>query len=398
MTSSITPRPSFRLLAAALALGALSQGRAGAQEAQKQYTLFEGASIAVNIDNVAYPVRDVNGSSWVIAMNGEEKVVNGAAGPINLKIVPGLRLTEDSATITGYKKEGAYTFANDPAVKLTRGLAQTASIDAGYHAALNQSSAVDPLSLQMPPASGTGNTVTTGVTSQAQVTSTAASASATAGIGATQGLKEGQNDEGFDALKIEFSVESQKPIPAPYIVTTARFHPHASMQGTVQSLVFAKALEPIGPKPSKVSFTEEGFPVGYDLVDFQIHLYNAGVEIATNIAEKREVMNPDQAFGYVKRTYVEAHKADTLRASPVMGSLPADFASKVAAGKYTETIYVKVSPEGMATAAYSDGGCEKPIEDPYLDGVLKGIRFKPALLKGAPVKGVASINLSHVRM
>jgi len=398
MTSSTTLRTTARLLAAALALGALFQGRAGAQEAQKQYTLFEGASIAVNIDNVAYPVRDVNGSSWVVAINGEEKVVSGAAGPINLKIVPGLRLTEDSATITGYKKEGAYTFANDPVVKLTRGLAQTASLDASYHAALNQSSAVDPLSLQTPPATGTGSTVTTGVTSQGQVTAAAASASASAGIGATQDLKGGQGDEGYDALKIEFSVESPKPIPAPYIVTTARFHPHASMAGTVQSLVFAKALEPIGPKPSKVSFTEEGFPVGYDLIDFQIHLYNAGVEIASNIAEKREVMNPDQAFEYVRRTYVEAHKADTLRASPVMGYLPADFAGKVAAGKYAETIYVKVSPEGRATAAFSDSACEKPIEDTYLDGVLKGIRFKPALLKGTPVEGVASMNLSHVRM
>ena len=225
-----------------------------------------------------------------------------------------------------------------------------------------------------------------------------ASASASAGIGASQSLKDGQNDEGYDALSVTFSVESEKTIDTPYIVTMARFHPRASMAGTVQSLVFAKALDPIGPKASKVTFTEEGFPVGYDLVDFQIHLYNGGVEIATNIADKREVMDPDQAFSYVKKTYIEAHKADTLHASPVMGSLPPDFAAQVAAGKYTETIYVKVSAEGLATAAYADSACATKIEDAYLDTAVKGIRFKPALLKGAPVEGIASLNLSHVRM
>ena len=398
MTSSTARISAFRTLAAVLSLGAILPGRAGAQPAQKVYTLFEGANISVELDKTAYPVRDVNGSSWVVVMNGQEKVVSGAAGPINLKIVPSLKLTEASATISGYKKEGAYTFANDPSVKLTQGLAHTASVDAGYHAELNQSSAVDPSSIQTPSASGNNTSVTTGTAAQSQTTSTTASATASAGVGATESLKESQNDEGYDALSVEFSIESEKTIDTPYIVTMARFHPRASMAGTVQSLVFAKALEPIGPKASKVTFTEEGFPVGYNLVDFQIHLYNGGTEIATNIADKREVMNQDQAFEYVKRTYIDAHKADTMHASPVMGSLPPDFAAQVAAGKYAETIYVKVSAEGLATAAYSDSTCATKIDDAYLDTVIKGIRFKPALEKGKPVEGIASLNLSHVRM
>ena len=50
-----------------LALGALSQGRAGAQEAQKQYTLFEGASIAVNIDNVILEIKHQGRAAEVAA-------------------------------------------------------------------------------------------------------------------------------------------------------------------------------------------------------------------------------------------------------------------------------------------------------------------------------------------
>jgi hypothetical protein len=341
-------------------------------------------------------LRDVNGSSWVVIIDGQEKVISAAVTPVNLKIVPSLKLTEESATISGLKREPAYTFNNDPTVRMTRGLVSAASVSASYQAVANQANAVDPSVINTPSAGGNNTTVTANI--QGQNASGDAGQVAASGANASVDLQGKQEAAGYDAMSVEFEVTSEKPIPEPYIVTMTKFHPRGTPPGTIQSMVFAKALEPIGAKASKVKFSEEGFPFDYEVVDFQIHLYNAGVEIATNTAEKREVMTPDQAFSYVKRSYIEAHKSGTLAAVPVMGDLPPDLGTQIAAGKYADTVYVKVSKEGLADRAFADSRCSKRIEDPYLDSVVKGIRFKPALAEGVPVEGVAELNLSRLRI
>lgn len=371
--------------------GVAMPATAGAQNAPKEYTLFMGANISVDVDKGVYPVRDVNGSAWVVDINGQEKVVSGKEGPINLKIVPFLKLTEASATIADFKREGAYTYANDPSVKLTRGLSQAAGVGASYQAAANQANAINP-SLINSAAADTSTSTTTSI--MAQNTSGDASQSAQAGAVASVAFQGKQEESGFDAMSVDFQISSQKPIQDPYIVTMTRFHPKESEPGTIQSLVYAKALDPIGANPTKVHFSEEGFPQNYEVVEFQMHLYNGGVEVATNVAEKREVMTPDQAFEYVKRTYIETHKGDTLHAVPVMGEMPSDLASHLETGKYPGTIYVKVSKDGLADTAFSDIACSKKIEDSYLESIVRNIRFKPALEGGKPVEGVASVSLA----
>ena len=55
---------------------------AGAQSTPKTYTRFLGANIGVNLDKSVYPVKDVNGSAWVVEINGEHKVISAKQGPI----------------------------------------------------------------------------------------------------------------------------------------------------------------------------------------------------------------------------------------------------------------------------------------------------------------------------
>jgi len=396
MNTTLKMKSASSLFSAMVGLAALIPGTLNAEGAQKEYTLFEGANISVDLANKVYPLRDVNGSSWVVIVDGQEKVISAAVTPVNLKIVPSRKLTEETATITGLKREPAYTFNNDPTVKMTRGLVNAASISASYQAVANQANAVDPSVINTPSASGTNSTVTANL--QGQNSSGDAGQVAASGANASIDLQGKQEAAGYDAMSVEFEIASEKPIPEPYIVTMTKFHPRGTVPGTIQSMVFAKALEPIGAKATKVKFSEEGFPFDYEVVDFQIHLYNAGTEIATNTAEKREVMTPDQAFDYVKKAYIEAHKSGTIAAMPVMGDLPPDLASQIATGKYTDSIYVKVSKDGLADQAFADSRCSKRIEDPYLDAVVKGIRFKPALAEGVPVEGVAELNLSRLRI
>ena len=100
----------------------------------KTHTLFMGADIAINLDRDLYNVRDVWGSNWVIDINGREKEIAANRAPVNLKITPNLKLTESSVTIVGFKRVRAYSFGNDPSVRLTRGLNQSAVINSDLSA------------------------------------------------------------------------------------------------------------------------------------------------------------------------------------------------------------------------------------------------------------------------
>ena len=106
----------------------------------------------------------------------------------------------------------------------------------------------------------------------------------------------------------------------------------------------------------------------------------------------------DQAFEYVRNKYLETHKTGTAPATPVMGELPADLAAHVATGKYAAPVYVKVSAQGLAEDAYADAAGKTKIDDPFVQSVIHGIRFQPALDSGKPVEGMVSLNLTKLRM
>jgi hypothetical protein len=200
-------------------------------------------------------------------------------------------------------------------------------------------------------------------------------------------------------MDVEFDVSSTRFLHNPYVVTMARFHPKGSTPGTVQNLVYARELAPIDANPTNVHFVEGGFPYDFELIDFQLHLYNKGEEVATTVSSKRVELTRDEAFEYVKIDYLNAHQGATLPAVPAMGRLPAGLLTRLAEGKYRETFFVKVSKEGLpADEVFRDAACSNRVEDLYLEQIVKGMRFKPALESGKPVESVASLNLERLNI
>jgi hypothetical protein len=200
----------------------------------------------------------------------------------------------------------------------------------------------------------------------------------------------------MDAMDVEFDIRSAKALQNPYVVTMTRFHAAGSKPGMVQNLIYAKSIHPVDEHLSHVHFVEEGFPFDYELIDFQLHIYNRGEEIATNVAADRVELTREEAFEYVRSEYIGAHPKDTLPAAPAMAKLPADLPAKLAQGKYGAAFYVKVSRDGVADGAYSDAACTQRINDEYLESVVKRVRFKPALDAGKPVDGIAKIKLGQL--
>jgi hypothetical protein len=376
-------------------------------ESAKTHTLFMGADISVGQENGLFAVKDVVGSSWVIQVGGQQRVVSTKGGPLNIRITPTLKLTEISATIGDLKSVRGYTAANDPEVLQTRSLAQTAVENADFHAALNQANAVQNGTIsasQMgintrsaggpgaPPPGTPGPALVQALQSAQQGVNSAAGG---AGSDYSMGGREART-QGYDGVEVEFEISSTRPLHNPYVVTMTRFHPANTKEGTVQNLIYAKSLDPVDTHPVKVHFVEGGFPFNFDLIDFQLHVYNQGVEVATNVSSKRVELTRDEAFEYVKMEYLGAHKGETLPAVAVMGKLPADLSAHLASGSYTGTFYVRVSKDGLADEPYSDTACTKRIADPYLMSVVRAIRFKPALEHGRPVEGTAAVNLNQL--
>jgi hypothetical protein len=401
------------------------------QQSTKTHTLFMGAEISVNLDRDLYPVKDVLGSNLVVEINGKEREISTKEAPLDLKITPTLKLTEISATIEGFKRVQTYSFANDPSTRLTRSLTQ-----AGVTNAMLQGVAQDAQNL----ADTAGNRALGGAavlaTSDNQFGATAqlytamTTPAVTHPVAAIPGspvppsnplspsipldvpnrdsaaaqsnLSNGNEPTGrittpgLDALAVEFDIRSSKLLQDPYVVTMTRFRRPGAKPGMVQNMVYARALHPIDVHQSHIQFTEEGFPFGFELVDFQLHIYNRGEEIATNVASDRVELTRDEAFEYVKLEYVSSHRGATLPAEPAMGKLPAELPAKLAQGQYKQAFYVKVSKEGLADEAFSDPACTRRIDDPYLDTVVKRIRFKPALNSGKPVDGYAMLNLGKL--
>lgn len=366
----------------------------------KTYTLFEGDNILVGQGPDLHLVRDVSGGSWVVVENGQQVLVSAKNGPISMKVAPVQKLTQVSADITAMKGERAYTPGNDPAEKLVRAMNEGALVDASSHAAGNQAAAkTDETTAQTNSggkASGASNTP--GSTGTA-----AAGASVATPDNAVNGAEVsvfGQSgDSGdYDALDVSFEIACAQKLGAPYIVVITKFHEPGSDASASRDLIYAQALDPISAQPIKVKFEQAGFPPGYDLLGFEIHLYDNGIEIATNMSPKRSMLSTDEAFDYVKSKYLAAHKGQTLPAVPAMvGTLPSDLQDQLAAGKYGVTVYVKVSKDGLADEAFSDAACSQKIEDPYLVTVVKAIRFKPALAQGEPVEGTAPVDISRLR-
>jgi hypothetical protein len=420
-----------------------ANGDRKAADEPKTHTLFMGADFAISLDKGLYPVRAVVGSSWVVEVNGEEKVIPAGRAPLTLRITPNLKLTETSATIADYKKERAYTFANDPSVRITRGLNQAAmsSLDlmanardaqanadtqankalgvaAGLAAYDNQFGAPAMMTAGRTYSPPSGSAAPQGNMTYAQAVALAQTYAGNVAAAQNQSIDFAQQNAnadvaqaqngnepggrlaptGMDAMEVDFEISSARPLPRPYVITITQFHPKGTRPGTVQNLVYARELGPIDARPARVHLIEGGFPFDFEVVDFQLHLYSQGVEVATTESSKRVQLTSDEAFEYVKIEYLSAHKADTLPAVPAMGVLPSAIRSQLAAGAFKGTVYVRVSKEGRAAQAFADAKCSRPVVDPSLEKIIRAIRFYPALTAGEAVDGIASVNLGQLKI
>lgn len=385
-----------------MVLASLSSGApAGAEAEARTHTLFMGADFDVQSNKVFHRVRDVSGGSFVIKVNGEEVLVPMNQAPVEFRIQQSLKLTENSATIGDLKGERAYSPANDPVKKFVREQPGGATHLQSSQAAMGSTMAQRDLGIAK--SSGSPANIVAQVQQQANSVSASYSSALSAegsdfnNVGSYSAkLQEELAKKLFDAMDVTFEVASPQPLNSPYVVIVAQYRERDERPGIAHNWIYARTLEPIDSKPRKVRLLQGGLPPGFELLNFKLHLYDRGQELATNVADKRVPLTRDEAFLYLKIDYVSSHKEATLPPTAAMGKLPADLRSRLTSAQFAHTFFVKVSKDGLPGEVFLDEACAQKADDSYLLSVIRDIRFNPALDKGRAVDGVARLNFDSL--
>ncbi len=372
---------------------------AAAPPQPKPYTLFLGADLDIQQDKEFHRVQGVEGDFLIASVDGKLQSIPTAAGPINLRVQHSLKLGRSVVTIANLKSDRVYTPANDPAKKFARqqpGWSGQAQYDLAQGHATQAA-----LVASMAPPGSPGRAALDAAARDAQAAATVAAGEMNGPMYNTGEYVVRMQAELalklFDAIEISFEVSAPAPVAHPYIVIVAQYHDPEEAKGTAHNWIYAKALDPIGRTPRKVTIMKGGFPKGFELEGYQVHLYDRGQELATSVAERQVPLTRDEAFQYVLVEYLAAHKGANVPATVAIAQPPSDLRDRLSGAQFSQTFYVKVTKDGLPAAAYVDPSCLQKVEDPYLESTIMDFRFKPALEQGRATEGVALVKLANLR-
>ncbi|HEY4248246.1 MAG TPA: hypothetical protein VGM64_15460 [Lacunisphaera sp.] len=375
----------------------------------KTHALFMGTDISIQYKNKLYPLQDVVDTSFIVSVDGNKTSIPMRGEPHNLKLEQSLKLTNVSASLTGLTAERVYTPGNDP--RMLRQIEASHAANAiGDNASLAEGKfivAKNNFGVAINPNLGPGAAI-----SAANLDASAAQASKDA-LAATQmadaqfntdfansGLAElraesDRAEELYDAVEVNCVVSSPTELKSPYIVLVVQYRTHGNKTANSHNMIYARALDPIGARPYKIHILQGGLPHGYELVGYQLHLYNLGQEVATDVVPERVSLTREEAFEYVKADYLGMHKGATLPSAPAMGKLGLDTKAELTSAQLGGTYFVKVTKDGKPEEAFLDEACSQPVDD-VVATVVKYVRFFPALDKGKRVEGVARLRFSYL--
>lgn len=373
------------------------------------HTMFMGVDISVQRDDQLLPVRDVQGDFLVVKQKGKEIHVPTRGKPLAMKVSHALKVASQTALLDKVNVGRGYTPGNDPIRKFRNAAGASAGADAV--ASLEQvelAQAVQNLDrgLVILNTGGNGDMASAQANVDRETAKVAAQTSALSGslanadsqtisTGVQANIMEGELADGaYDALDISFRLSSPKPLEQAYVVVTAVLTAGEGSAAKQLNWVYAKSVGRVDENPVRIYIKQGGFPPGFVIADSQIHVYNLGEEVATNVAPMRVELSRDEAFQYAAIDYVSKHKNETLPAGLAIGQNTGALNTRLAESHKGGPVYVEVAATGLAGRVFRDRDCVEPLNDEVLVSILHDLRFNPALSRGKAVKSVAAVKAS----
>ncbi|HVT73731.1 MAG TPA: hypothetical protein VHD61_11370 [Lacunisphaera sp.] len=384
----------------------------------KPYVLFMRTDLSVAKNKKLYPVKDVSGRDFIVSVNGTLVTVPTVGEQSSIEFKHALTLARNPASLTGLVTERSYTPWNDPrmqrqrdAVRAEAAMGDKASLAEGQMiVAMNKSYVAVNSDARAPDGTPIHGAADAAAAIDAQAAARAATAfqsmsqaetlresNVTSGAFARLAAENDLRQDLFDAISIRFEISSPVYLERPYLVAIIRFHTRDDRPGVARNVVIAKALEAVGTRPTKIDVLQGGFPPGFEMEDAQLHLYNDGQEIPTDVAQKRVPLSRDEAFEYLKIEYVASHKNDTVIATPALGQPTKEQRLQITPNQWKAYYYAKVSRDGMPVGTYLDEACTQPV-DGLIGELARNVRYYPAMEKGRPVEGTARLSLRELKL
>jgi hypothetical protein len=396
----------------ALPAAATKKPEAGGPGAAKPYVLFMGADLAVLRDRQYYQVTDVTGSEFKIQIGQREFFVPTRRQATGIKVNNSLKLTGRLVQLDGLEAGPGYTPANDPKLKFAResGAAGGAaavqdlaygamirdSMNSGMLSAVADANATGPGAAASRAAADTAASQLVDSMRQFETTNSMSSSSQyNTGMQANRMMQE-LDEANYDAIEVSFRISSPVELDDPYMVVLFKFLEREAKPGQEGMLIHAKSLDPIGPDRKYIRIREGGMPKGFTYVDCEVHIFNRGEEVATNLSPKRVELTRGEAKEYLVIEHLSTNKGATVPAVAVPGTLPRGRRQALSLDQLNRLCYAKIADDGSLLGVYLDEGCQQPLEDAGTQAAFGDVFFKPALEKGKPVGGVVRCTLGAI--
>lgn len=368
----------------------------------KTHTLFMGADISVEYNKTMYRVQSVVEGAVVINVGGKEVQVAADWSKVKLKVDRTLKLTGTSASVAKLKGERAYSPGKDPWENYQKGLvkaavqhyeenfAATIAADKRYQLEFENTAGANGGPGALPrDKTALNKAIANQIKAEHRVVA--------AGESYEHNGLELEGQESFDAMKVTFEVAAEQPLSAPYIVILGQFREKGDKPDTMANWFYARPLDQITSETRKITLLKTGFPPGFEALDFQVHLYNRGQEIATDVAPKRVQLTRAEAHTYARIEYMGSNKKNSLPAKPFMGKLSKEKKAQLSTEQLSQPYYVKVTKEGLPIAAFLDTDCSRPVDE-TVGALIATVRFYPALEKGQAIEGVAELKFNQLAL
>lgn len=371
--------------------------------ADKPYLLYLGADLSIEHGGKLRPVKDVRGESFVIDADGKLVSVSTRKSDLKIKVDNSVKISSGHAMVENLKAERVYTWANNP-IRRDQAAMELSSMaaEATDRAVANLNSTQQKFGLgnaaaeNWDPRTGPDPRVVSQAQVDAAYNDVDRSAFAQgADINSVGKWNAGERSDQCDALALSFDLSTPKPIGDPYLVLFVHFLENPDDPKSSRQLIYAQSLPGINEKARSIRVVRAGFPPGYKLESYQVHLYDGGNEVATNVAPKQVALTAAQAFQLAVAEYATLNKGKTVPPSPSTAFWPTDLSTRLSAEQRNRTLYAKVGKDGIASGLYEDQACTRSVQDTGLEAVRADLRFHPALEKGKPAEGVVAVNFGR---
>lgn len=408
--------PAFR--PACLGLLALSvtapilNGEENKTAPAKTHVLFMGADLDVQRDRKFYRVENVTGSEFRIKVGKREVFVPTRNRSTTLKVGHGLKLSAASVQLDGLQGGPSYTPANDPVRKFNAasgaagGAAAVRDLAHGRMIELSLEATYAAMSANASSAGSAPATQAAAVGAEAKFQDALQQAAAAdsllkhssqynTGLYADQMQKE-LAEGNYDAMEVSFKISSPVELDDPHMVILFKFQQRDARPGEEGMLIHAKELDPIGPKPKYIRVREGGLPRGFKYLDCEVHIFNRGEEVATNVSSKRVELTRDEARQYIVIEHIGANKGTTVPAAAVPGTVPPARLKALSLDQLNRTYYARVARDGSLIGVFADESCSLRLDDEATVAAAGEVFFKPALYEGRPVEGIVRLRLGEI--